>query len=165
MPTQYDYAKDTRSDEQYEANTKIGQYNQAQAINQFLIDYNIETGKKLVCYHIKDKEFQTQGGSWEYQADYELEGDTKTPLEVKVQMAILTETIDIKASQVKKIKDNGVILYALRDKYSLIPAKDIYDNGSIIKSKRFKGKPVYQLKTDAIQWKSWLHKPEFMNYV
>lgn len=164
MQTQYDYAKDNRTDEVYETNTKVGQHNQELAINQFLIDYQIEKRVKLKCYHIKDKDFQGQGGSWEYNADYEIVGETTTPVEVKVQMAPLGDTIDIKASQVNKLGSSGVFLYALKDKYALLKANTIKQSKCIIKSKRFGGKEVYQLETDKINWVRWLHKPDFVNY-
>lgn len=164
MQTQYDYAKDNRTDDKYFSDVAIGQHNQQLAIDQFLVDYFIENNKLLECQHNKDKDFQTNGGNWEYNADYIIIGDNITPVEVKVQLAPLTDTIDIKASQVRKLGDNGIFLYALPKQYAIIKAKTILSEGCIIKSKRFLNKPVYQLQTDKINWIYWLHKPKFISY-
>lgn len=99
MQTQYEYARDTRTDKKYQSDVAIGQYNQQIAIDQFLVDYFINKNQLLEYQHNKDKDFQTNGGSWEYNADYIIIGDNITPVEVKVQLAPLTDTIDIKASQ------------------------------------------------------------------
>lgn len=83
MQTQYDYAKDNRTDDKYFSDVAIGQHNQQLAIDQFLVDYFIENNKLLECQHNKDKDFQTNGGNWEYNADYIIIGDNITPAEVR----------------------------------------------------------------------------------
>lgn len=167
MQTQYDYAKDNRTDAEYEAKTLIGQHNQAIAIEQYRIDRTIQRKPNIRVFVIPDKEFQRQDGSWGYNSDYIFEiDDIQYPVEVKVQMAKLTDTIDLKLNQLKYLaKNNGYILYATPKRYFIHSAQFLMDNGSIIKSKRFKDKPVCQINVINLNWEYWLHKPDFVSYV
>lgn len=167
MVTQYDYAKDNRTDKVYEQNTLIGQRNQAIAIEQYRIDRSIENKPNIKFYIIPDKEFQKDDGSWGYNSDYLFEiDDVKYPVEVKVQLALLKDTIDLKLNQLKYLASNkGFVFYALENKYFIHNAQYLLDNGRIIKSKRFINKPVCQIETHNLAWRYWLHKPEFISYV
>lgn len=164
--SQYEYAKDNRTDKKYERTVSGGTYNQEPAIKQLVIDKYLQNGKVLKYIHHIDKEFQREQGFWEYSPDYTIIDDNKEiPVEVKVQMTDLGDTIDLKASQIDKlIKLNGVVLYATKIKYCLVYAKHIKQLGNLINSERFGGKPVYQVDTDKLKWTLWVHCPEFRSY-
>jgi len=164
--SQYDYAKDNRSDAIYKRNFDNGTYNQEPAIKQLLIDRYLQDGTILQYKHNADKTFQNEEGFWEYNPDYIVIADNKEiPTEVKVQMTDLKQTIDLKASQINKlIKIDGAVLYATKKKYCLVYAKQIKEVGKIIKSERFGGKLVYQVDIDKLLWSDWIHWPDFRNY-
>lgn len=143
----------------------IGQYNQDLAIKQFLIERQLE-GRKLECWHIKDKDFQGQGGNWDYNPDYIIKTDGKEYIvEVKVQVALLKEDIDLKLSQLKRLaKEKGFVFYATEKMYSITSAEYLLDIGRIIKSKRFKDKLVCQVDIEDLNWQYWEHRPKFERY-
>lgn len=163
---QYNYAKDNRTDQQYQSYFSAGTHNEIPAMEQLRIDRFIQTGQQLRYTHHEDKQFQTEDGSWEYQADYTVYYDGKViPTEVKVQMTSLKETIDLKAGQIDRlIPIKGVVLYATKDRYSLTYAKQIKQLGQLIRSTRFKDKLVYQVNVNDLVWEYWVHKPDFKSY-
>lgn len=165
--SQYAYAKDNRSDSKYQSDFNIGTHNQELAIKQFQIDrLLVDPYNPIAFKHNPDKTFQKEDGTWEYNPDYIIfsKGNI-VPLEVKVQMTPLSNTIDLKCSQVYRLKEvSGYILYALRDRYSLIEPSTAVKLGTVINSDRFGGKKVFQIGTDLLRWVLWIHYPDFVKY-
>ena len=164
--SQYEYAKDNRTDAKYQSDFDGGTHNQETAIAQLVIDRYLQDGSVIEYKHNPDKTFQNEQGFWEYSPDYTIINDNKEiPVEVKVQMTDLGDTIDLKASQIDKlIKLNGAVLYATKIKYCLVYATKIKQLGNLINSERFGGKPVYQVDTNKLKWTLWVHYPEFKSY-
>lgn len=157
--SQYDYAKDKRSDEEYEHSFKIGKANQLIAAEQFVRELRKENpGAGIKLYEIEDSDFK-KTGTWEYNPDFEIITESKPVfIEVKVTHKNSPE-IDIKKSQVdhlaKDYKNNGFVLYAKPTQYALISPSELVREADIATSERFGGKEVYRLKTDKIAWKNW----------
>lgn len=164
--SQYEYAKDNRTDEQYEKHFDRGTYNQELAMEQLRIDRIIENKPSFSYRPNPDKTFQREDGMWIYNPDYVVELDNKeVPCEVKVQMTELGDTIDLKCSQIYRLSDlNGAVLYATRRNYTLVYAKKIKQLGTVIESERFGGKKVFQVDVDDLDWIFWVHCPDFRSY-
>lgn len=165
--SQYEYARDNRSDEQYEKHFFVGtQINQGLAMEQLRIDRFIENGTTFNYRLNPDKTFQREDGMWIYNPDYVVELDNKeVPCEVKVQMTELGDTIDLKCSQIYRLCElRGAVLYATKRNYTLVFAKKLKQLGSVIESERFGGKKVFQVDVDALDWILWLHYPDFQSY-
>jgi len=166
MQTQYQYARDKRSDHKYQSDFYAGTYNQELAIQQFILDRYITNGSTLEYEPNPDKTFQRDDGGWVYSPDYILYRDSIAyPLEVKVQMSKLGDTIDFKCSQIYRLIElDGYILYATKIMYALITPRSIKLQSEVIDSERFGGKKVFQFSTNLVDWQVWVHYPEFKGY-
>jgi len=164
MSDRYDYAKDVRTDKQFENNLKIGKHNQKLAIEQFIIDKHIEKG---IWYEYLEQEEETEGAVqyWEFVPDYLLIYQSNIiQVEVKVQMGKLQDYTDFKSNQIEYlVKHNGIILYAIKNHYALIEPKAVKKINNKVFSDKLNSW-CYRIDTDIINWKRWLHTPEFMNY-
>jgi len=162
--SKYSYAKDTRTDSKYKSDFYNGTHNEKLAIEQFLIDLHLK-GRPLYQYKKNlDKEFQTENGNWDYKPDYIIYTEREVPIEVKVQMTNLKDTIDLKCYQTYNLKNNrGFFLYCLDTHYAIIKPDKVMQYEAVI-SERFNGKKIFQVNTKDIQWIAWLHKPNFKKY-
>jgi len=165
--SQYEHARDHRSDEKYLSDFARGTHNQELAIEQYVWDKYLSSNNKLDWNYERnpDKEFQTEGGTWKYQPDYVVHvGELKAHFEVKVQMAPLGKSIYVKQQQIDKLVPlGGYILYALPDYYSVLPAKE-WAAGDLVESSPLGGKPAYMLFVEDIKWRKWRYLPPFVNY-
>lgn len=104
--SQYTYARDWRSDGKYKIDFDYGTLNQELAIQQLILD-RLYNGQDNLSYVANaDKRFQSEDGNWQYRDDYIVyKDDIAIPTEVKVQMADLGETVDLKLTQINNLTE------------------------------------------------------------
>ncbi len=165
--SQYDYAKDKRDDKKYRSDFDRGIYNQKVAIQQLIWDRMMSNPDKSYSFIANpDKTFQTDQGYWVYNPDYIVSVNGKEiPCEVKVQMTPLDSDIDLKKSQIDRLIElGGTVLYATKQKFSLMYAIRLAEIGELKPSERFGGKKVYNVPISKMTWEFWIHSPEFKAY-
>lgn len=152
--SQYTYARDTRSDEDYKRQVENGIHNQKIVMEAYVAEkLHIDGEDGWGFVENTDKEFSEEWGG--YQPDYMLitpHAATPIPCEVKTQITPLGESIYLKQNQIDKLVTmNGVVLYATPEKYFMMTAL-LWQ--TMEPAEKF-SKPAYKVYTDEIEWKQW----------
>jgi len=166
MVSRYEYAKDVRSDKEFEEYLIRGKYNQQLAIEQFVVDKYLDGYGNYGFEELEPEELARNRADWNYSPDYKL----LTPkgnfyLEVKVQMRPLGKEIDFKTNQIHfLIKVGGFILYCLEKKWCIIKPDYISNYGDVVESNKLNKEKAYRIQTHNLNWTLWSHSPEFIGY-
>lgn len=157
--SQYTYARDTRSDEDYRRQVENGIHNQKIVMEAYVAEkLHIDGEDGWGFVENTDKEFSEEWGG--YQPDYMLitpHATTPIPCEVKTQITSLGESIYLKQNQINKLVNmNGVVLYATPDKYFILQAW-LWQTMEL--STKF-SKPAYKIYTEDAPWRQWRYRLE-----
>lgn len=150
--SQYEYARDGRTDAEYKANFEAGTHNQRVVMEAYVAEkYYLENDDSWDYEETADKEFSAEWG--EYQPDYTLTYKGKPiACEVKTQVSPLREYIYLKQNQVSQLLPvSGVVLYATSKQYFVLPAAEW---AKLPKATKF-DKPCYQARVADMPWRKW----------
>jgi len=149
--SQFDYAKDTRSEEDYKRDVETGILNENVVCSALKEFYGIDNRP------IKQDEQFTKDFKGKYRPDRVLkEGDTKYFVEVKVSLYIPLK-IDFKKNQIDRLCElKGKLLYATDIKFGFISSGDIIEFGEIVSGTDSKvNHEAYRVGSDKIGWTMW----------
>ena len=156
---QYEYARDKRTDAEYEHQFRSGTHNQDIILDAYIAEKVHCFGEDWNWEDNPDKAF-TKGSFGPYRPDcYLIHNSIKIPCEVKVQLAPLRKFVYVKDYQVDRLVSiGGVVFYSTPTKYFIMTA-ELWQTMEHVDTSPLQT-PAYRIPVNEIQWKNWLYPPK-----